>query len=416
MKLLILSLNHAPEEIGIGKYQGELAAWLQAHGHSVRVIAAPPYYPQWRLAKGYRRFWWSREELEGVWVTRAPLYVPKKASGLRRALHLFSFAASATPPTLWQALTWRPDAVMTVAPAMTSAPLAWIAAKLAFARSWINVQDFEVEAAFSLGLAKGKALQRLALAIEGWLLRRFDVASSISPKMVLHLKAKGVLRTWLFRNWVDCRDIRPLEQPSAFRSELGIGEDQRVLLYAGNLSLKQGLEILGPTIDILAPRGDVVFVLAGEGTARRELESQLAGKAAVRFLPLQPQERLNELLNLADIHLLPQREGAADLVLPSKLTGMLASGRPIVATAAPGTGLAEALDGVGRITPPGDAEAFAQALAGLLDRPEEIAKLGRAARERALQIWDKAAILGAFEGRLTELVEGGRLAPFSTLE
>ena len=64
------------------------------------------------------------------------------------------------------------------------------------------------------------------------------------------------------------------------------------------------------------------------------------------LLPLQPADRLNELLNLADIHLLPQRADAADLVMPSKLTGMMASGRAVLATASPGTQLATVIDGL----------------------------------------------------------------------
>ena len=69
----------------------------------------------------------------------------------------------------------------------------------------------------------------------------------------------------------------------------------------------------------------------------------------VRFLDLQPNDRLNDLLGLADIHLLPQRSGAADLVMPSKLTGMLASGRAILATASPETQLSYALEGCGSV-------------------------------------------------------------------
>ncbi|HET8612497.1 MAG TPA: glycosyltransferase, partial [Sphingomonas sp.] len=114
-------------------------------------------------------------------------------------------------------------------------------------------------------------------------------------------------------------------------------------------------------------------------------------------------ERLGELLGLADVHLLPQIVGAADLVLPSKLTNMLASGRPVVATAAPGTGLADEVEGCGIVTPPGDAAAFAAAIERLIDDPGERARLGRAARTRAEERWSRAGVLGRFTADLDRL-------------
>ena len=80
------------------------------------------------------------------------------------------------------------------------------------------------------------------------------------------------------------------------------------------------------------------------------------------FLPLQPAERLNELLAMADLHLLPQHKGVADLVMPSKLGGMLASGRPLVVAADPGSELFEVLNDVALLTPTGDDAALAAAI------------------------------------------------------
>jgi colanic acid biosynthesis glycosyl transferase WcaI len=106
---------------------------------------------------------------------------------------------------------------------------------------------------------------------------------------------------------------------------------------------------------------------------------------------------LNDLLNLADIHLLPQLSDAADLVMPSKLTGMMASGRAIVATAHPGTQLFEALEGRGLATPPGDMHAFVSTLVLLADEPSLRVRLGQAARSYAVSHLDREDILSRFE-------------------
>ncbi len=116
MKVLIYSTNFSPEPTGIGKYSGEMAAWLADQGHEVRVVAAPPYYPTWKVDPAYARPLFRRETWHGVEVLRAPLWVPKSPRGLTRMLHLLSFAVSSFPLMLAQ-VAWRPDLVLTVAPA-----------------------------------------------------------------------------------------------------------------------------------------------------------------------------------------------------------------------------------------------------------------------------------------------------------
>jgi hypothetical protein len=102
---------------------------------------------------------------------------------------------------------------------------------------------------------------------------------------------------------------------------------------------------------------------------------------------------LNELLNLADIHVLPQRGDAEDLVFPSKLTNMLASGRPVVSTARAGTQIAAVLDGCGVVVPPEDAAALAQALCELAADAPRRRTLGAEARRVAERLWDKNTVL-----------------------
>lgn len=409
MRLLVYGLNTAPEPIGVGKYSGEMVAWLAARGHQVRVIAAPPYYPAWRVAEGWSSWAWRRERDRNAVHFRCPLYIPARPNGFKRLLHLASFAGSSLPVALWQGLAFRPEVVIAVAPALATAPAAWTAARLAGGRSWLHVQDFEVDAAFELGLLKGRWVRRLALALERAIYGGFDRVSSISAGMMDRLAAKGVgarHRSFL-PNWVDCEVIRPLTQPSRFRARLGLSANAVVALYSGNMNEKQGIEVLADLAARVAGHSEIVLVLAGEGPAKSRLRDALAGMAGVHLLPLQPAEALNDFLGLADIHLLPQRADAADLVLPSKLGGMLASGRPVIAGAAPGSGLAAAIEGCGLAVAPGDGAALAKALSSLAEAPEKRAVLGRAARARALETWDKQAILERFEADLVRLAGCG---------
>lgn len=400
---MIYSLNFAPELTGIGKYSGEMAAWLAERGHEVRVVTAPPYYPQWQVAPGYAAGSYKQENWRGLQINRCPLWVPTRVTGLKRLIHLASFAASSFPALLAQ-FRWRPDVVWVAEPALFCTPGALLLAKMTGARSWLHVQDFEVDAAFQMGLLKSQRLRSAVSAFERWLMQRFDKVSTISRPMLTRLHDKGVdpQRTVSFPNWVDTADIAPLARISSYRGELRIPPDAVVALYSGNMGAKQGLDVLASAARDLHSQTDVIFVFCGDGAAKADLQAQCAGLLNVRMLPVQPLERLNDLLGLADIHLLPQRADAADLVLPSKLTGMLASGRPVVVTAAPGTELAQVVAGSGSgvVVPPEDPGRLADAVRQLAaDHARRIA-MGAAARAYAERELDVRMILERFEAAL----------------
>lgn len=406
MKILIYGINFAPELTGTGKYTGEMAGWLAARGHEVRVVTAPPYYPQWAVSEGYSSARYSRETWRWggaeATVFRCPLWVPDQPGGARRMAHLASFAASSAPVMLAQ-IAWRPDLVFVVEPTLFCAPVALLTARLSGARAWLHIQDLEVDAAFDMGLLPDGALRTFAFGIERTLLRRFDQVSTISEAMHARLLAKGVdpARATLFPNWADIDGIAPLDRPSILRAEMGIAPDQCVALYAGNLGQKQGLELLIDAAQRLRDHPKLTFVIAGDGSAREALQSLGADLTNLRWLPLQPIERLNDLLNLADIHLLPQRADAADLVMPSKLTGMLASGRPIVATAALETQVGRVVSGRGLLAPPGDGALFSAAISDLVRSADIRGCLGREARAYAETYLAQGAVLEKFNVQIS---------------
>lgn len=397
-RILLVSIHNSPELTGVGVYTGELANWLVRNGHKVHVVSASPFYPAWRPVGGLKNRYRITSE-GGLTIFRAPLYIPGKLSTARRMLHLLSFALSSAPLLLAQVF-WRPHVAIAVVPTYASAPLTWLVAKFCGARSVVHVQDFEVDAAFRItgNQSSTGRLQKLALRGESWLLRRFDIISTISARMLTGLIAKGapVERTVLFRNWVDLDHIYPLSGSPAIRKELDIPPDAVVCLYSGNMGRKQGIDLLGELAARLRERKDIVFLFCGDGEMRPKLEADTAGLPNVRLIPLQPVERLNQLLNCADIHLLPQRRAAADLVLPSKLGGILASARPVVAGADPGTELADMIEGCGLVVPPEDAEAFAAALLKLADAPQLRQALGQKGRVRAGEKLSKQGIIGEF--------------------
>lgn len=403
MRILLHSPYYAPELISIGKYNAEMAGWLRRRGHDVRVFTAAPHYPSWSVPQGHSAWRYRHEVVDGVPVWRCPAWIPRRPGAAKRVLYSLSHLLSSLPLLLWQ-WRWKPQIVMSVEPPLLSFVPAWLAARLCGARTWLHVQDLEVDAAFDLGHMRGAAARRWALRLESALLRRADRVSTISSPMAARLRAKGLSaeRVLLVPNWAD--ELPPDPPGVDYRRQLGLRDGQRLALYAGNMAAKQGLETVLAAAALLQRREDIVVVLVGEGPARAALQAAAQGLARVHFLPLQPYAQLGALLRGADVHLLPQRAAAADLVMPSKLGGMFASGRPTVAGAHADTELARVLQGRGVVVPPEDAAALAAAVEALCDDPSRAAQLGAAALSHARAEMGRDAVLQRLEAQMLELI------------
>ncbi|HVB81206.1 MAG TPA: WcaI family glycosyltransferase [Candidatus Binataceae bacterium] len=419
MRLLIIGLNFAPELTGVGKYTGEMAAWLAARGHDVSVITTRPYYPLWQAAKGLGKFTWRSETWAGCHVTRCPVYVPRHTTGVRRLLHLGSFAGSSVPAAIGR-LGRRFDVVAGIVPTLLSAPIALAAARLSKAKAWLHVQDLEFDAAYELGIISGGRVIRGAMDVESQIMKRFDLVTAVSPKMAAALERKGVApeRTAVFPNWVDTKSIYPLRASDRLRTELGIPADACVALYAGSMGRKQGLQTVIAAAEILAKTSPpkLVFVLAGAGPARGDLKQAAAGLTNVRFLPLIPDDEFNAVLNMADIHILPQRHDISDLVMPSKLGPMLAVGKPVVATVPETSQVAQTIGHAGMIVPPENPAALADALLTLVRSPQRREAMGRIALEIAHNEYAADKHLPAIEARLVDLTGNAETVSSLTAE
>jgi colanic acid biosynthesis glycosyl transferase WcaI len=281
---------------------------------------------------------------------------------------------------------------------------------LSGAKTWLHIQDFELDAALGLGiLPLPKISSPLAAWVEAVVMRNYDRVSAISKNMVTRLIEKGVSedRAIYFPNWVDTEEIYPLDDPSTFRNTLGIGDEQVVVLYAGNLGYKQGLEVVVDSARELMDDPSIVFVFAGEGAIRSRLQLQAKDLPNVRFIPLQPAEELNALLNAADIHILPQKANAADLVMPSKLLGILASGKPVIAMAEINTELEQVIQQVGSVIPPEEITSLVSAIRRLSSDRDLRDKYGESGRDFVKYNWDRQIVLKRFEAQLERLTQIG---------
>ncbi len=370
MKLLLYGINYAPELTGIGKYTGEMAAFYAEQGHDVEVITAPPYYPQWKVKEGYRN-WWNKERKDGVTVLRSPLYVPGEVTGVKRIIHEFSFVLSSL--RWWIPRYFRAyDAIVCISPpfhlGFAALPHKWLRGTPVIN----HIQDLQVDAARDLGMIKSNALLSVLEGLEKWLLRRVSRVSTISEGMRRKLQSKFTepQDVIMFPNWVDSSVIFPLPSEQSLRKEWGFGPGDKVVLYSGNLGEKQGLDAILRVADRMREQENVHFVIVGDGGVKDRLK-ELAEKLRlvnVRFLPLLPLESLSAMLATADVHLVLQKKAAADLVMPSKLTNILAAGGHALVTADKGTTLHDTVNEhrLGSLVPAEDEVALQQGLTQIL--------------------------------------------------
>jgi len=406
MRILIYGLNFSPELAGIGKYTGELAENLALNKNSIKIITSLPYYPDWKISAHYSSYFYSKEIIQqNLAVFRCPLYVPKQPSGIKRIIHLASFVLTSFP-ILLSNIFWKPKVILIVEPAFFCLLPSILLSKLTGAKLWLHIQDFEIDAAFNLGLIKNNLLKRVLLKVESYLMSKCDRVSTISQNMLKLANNKGVKdsRLIFFPNWADLHLKATSQHINMLYKTLRIQKKHMVVLYSGNMGNKQGLELLVDAASGLRNYKDIIFIFCGEGSEKFKLIQQCSHLTNVRFSELLPLNVFPSLLHIADIHLLPQRENVADLVMPSKLTGMLASGRAVVAVAKASSEVAKAVKGNGIVVPPASSKKFCDAILRLVNDRELRLKLGKNARQYALNHLDKNKILRQFERDLNQCV------------
>ena len=413
MKLLLYGLNYSPELTGIGKYSGEMADYFGKNEVGINVVTTPPYYPEWKVHTGYKKFSYSRHIEDGVCVYRCPFYVPEKPSTVKRLVHLASHALTSFPVALYLAITKKPDVVVTVQPTMFAAPFALLAARLSGAKAVMHIQDFELDAMLGLGMSKGGVVARAGKAVERWLMKRFDKVSTISYSMMDNARSKGVLDQNLifFPNWADTDFVTPNVDGSSLRSKWGVTEDETVVLYAGNIGKKQGLEVVVKAAKALKQDAKVKFFIVGSGAHVDQLK-QLASEAELdnlAFKPLQAWEDVPAMLAMADVHLVVQKKGAADVVLPSKLTNILSAGGNALVTAEKETELGlleEKYPGIYKRIEPEDDDMFISALEEMVDkcRASKQKQVNQVARDYAVSNLNRDMVLSRFKRDLEELI------------
>ena len=408
MRFLILGLNYIPESTSIGPYTADLAEHLRAAGHEVHVVAGFPMAPQWRVWEGYRGRWFMREELGGVPVLRAFLYVPADPNRtVNRILFDCSFAFSALLGGISQG---SPDLIIAVSPPLQLGVTAWLLGRIKRAPFFLHLQDLVSDAAIATGrMSQDSLAVRLARSMEHFVYRRSAGIGVICEGFKRNLVSRNVPseKIQVLPNSLDLEFIGVESKDDGFRLNNGIGADEFLVMYSGSIALKHGLQTFVDAAAEFAPEEGVVFSLVGEGPSRDDLLARARGRniSNLRFLLLQPRESLPAQLRAANVLAITQQKAVGDSVFPGKLLYYMAAGRPVLAAvrAESETGRFVRDHRVGLVVEPENPGALAQAVRFLKANPPEAAQMGRNGREVVERMFDLKVVLDVFQCHLESL-------------
>lgn len=422
MKILVLSLYYEPDRCqSNGPIIRALCEDWAAAGHEVTVLASFPHYSCPAVWPEYRRRLLQWDRVGPVRVIRSYIYVSPGRSSLGRILNYLSFNLSSLVGGL---LSGRQDVIFAISPPLTIGISAWLLSLIKRAPYCYNLQDIWPEVAVRLGVLRGRRLIELFERLEIFIYQTSRRIFAISEEFRMNLERKGVPseKIVVLPNFVDTEVLRPLPRGNDFAVRNGL-TDRFVVLYAGNLGLSQGIEVILDAAEILQSTmagESPLFLIVGQGTCRDDLVESAGrrGLTNVRFLPLQPESDLPLLYASSDLALIPLRKGITENSVPCKTYAIMAAGKPYLAAVDPGSSVWNLTDEAesGWCVPPEDGPALAEAVRQLSLIPEELHRRGRQGREYAERNFARPAITGGYRRILESIVEAESKAVVGAVE
>lgn len=406
LKVLVASINFAPDHAGIGVYSTDFPVFLAEKGDAVSMVTGFSYYPQWRKRPEDIGKLLAREKYRGVDVFRGYLYVPRQVSAVARLWHELSFCLSAALNFL---RVGRPDVIVLFTPPMFLGLVGVFFRGLWRSPLVINIQDLPVDAALALGLLKRNLSMGLLQRMEKWIYQQADLVVTISPSMLENVRAKGVAadRLLLVPNWVDVSAAKSKVAARGFLAGHPEAAGKFTVAYAGNLGIKQGVDLLLRAAAALAAEPALHFFVIGDGADRPRLAALAADLqlSNCTFLPFMNTEEYAAMLADVDLIFVAQRSGAGNNFFPSKLLGLLARGKPLIVAADPDSELAKVIGRAdcGLVSPYDDVPQLVENLQFLKQGRARLAEMGDKGRV-AVGEYDRAKVLGGWRQHIQALV------------
>jgi colanic acid biosynthesis glycosyl transferase WcaI len=409
MKILLICPHFDPDlHAATGEVMTKLALSLAERGHGIDVVTSLPWYHGHSVHRDWRGRPWRRGTTATGEIVRVWPFPVDKNNIPARAVGFGGFATLATAAALTMP---RPDVVMGMSPPILLGETAYVVARRHRVPFVFNVQDIFPDVAVDLGALSNERVIALARRHERSLYRRADAVTVLSTDQQRNVLAKlddpdDIDKVRIIHNFADTERIRVVDRANRYREQHGLG-DKTVVMYSGNVGLSQSFDLIEAAARHFATRPDVHFVINGEGAARPAVDRWASAHPNVTVADFSPRDALSETLGAADLHLILLKPGLAKSSTPSKMYGILAAGRPVLASIDEDSEVSDtiAAASAGSSVPPADESAFLAELERLLSDPDGLRQMGRNARNYIDRRFTPAAQAEAFDELFTELID-----------
>jgi colanic acid biosynthesis glycosyl transferase WcaI len=411
MRILVLILQFPPDVNAAGRLMSELCDGLVERGHEVSVVTTFPHYAEFRISDTYRGKLAQRARHNGVEVLRLWVHASgRKQRMLDRFLSYASYTVLAAVACLLDIR--RYDVILCSNGGFLPGLAAVLVGALKRTPFVLNVQDLYPETPIRTGQIRNRLAITLLRSLERLMYRRAARVAVIAPSFRDRLVAAGVPaeNVTVIPNFADIDHIRPLRRDNDFARRHGLG-DKFVVMHAGNVGYVYDLDTMLDAAALLAPQEDVLFLIVGDGVEKPRLQARAEALRLrnVRFLPYQPWQEVPWLRASSDVQVSLYRHGSATHSMPSKVYEIMASGRPLLASAEGETDIARLVEetGCGVCVEPEDAGELAAAVRRLHRDRESREAMGQRGRSQAEKAYAQVTVVAAFDALLGGAVRRG---------
>ena len=385
LRLIVLCPHFEPDMAPTGVVMTRIVHELAARGHELHVVTSLPWYRKHQVETGWAGALWRIEKTTWGSISRVQPFAGQTKSNLvRRAVGFILFSYFVGLRALFAGGFWRrADGVLAMSPPLTLGLIGWHTKLFRGGKLVFNIQDVFPDAAVETGAISNQRVIAAASWLERVSYQRSDsvvlLSDDLANNVQQKLDQKFHKRIKVIPNFVDTQAIVPMSPLTNYRRELGIGESL-VVMYAGNVGFSQSLELMIEAARVLP---NVIFVINGEGSARKSLEAKAHALSNVKFGDYQDASRLSEVLATGDLHVVPLRRGLGSVSVPSKTYSILAAGRPICAAIDLDTEVPRILAAAnaGVCVEPDNQAAFVSAIAAMIGDRKSLEEMGASGRK-----------------------------------
>ena len=410
MRVLLINQVFYPDVAATAQHGHDLARDLVAHGHEVSAIASRSIYGRKGAAlDGF-------EVVDGIRIHRVGRSLFGKAGIAARIADFGLFYVSA----LWKSLTLPAhDVVICFTTPPFIAALGPILRWFKGSRCVYWVMDLYPDLPIACGVMKRDSIAtRFFERINRRCLRTADADVVLGRCMADLVRSKGTPeeKIELIGVWSDQEEVKPIPRSeNEFRREWGIG-DRTLVMYSGNFGIGHDVATFLDAAKRLRDDDRIRFAFVGGGKKKPEVEAYIAEHGledTCIIAPYQPRERLDELLSAADLHLVSLLEGVEGIMVPSKLFGILAAGRPALYIGSPDSEISKVVveNDCGRSVRQGDVDGLVAAIEGYAGDPAGREAAGDRARKALVDEHGARHRLAAWRSLLERVVSEGRPSP-----